>query len=199
MKQCSTPRSRPPPSSRRIAIVSSSASRVWMTTGRSSSQREPHLRAEHRVLHVARRVVVVVVEADLADRARRRRRGELLAHDGRGALRIVGELVRLVRVHADREPDAGPELLDALGLRRLLRVAGFENDQRALDARRPARGGRPPRDRPRTSRRRGGSGCRSLSTRPDRGRRRPGRSSPLRTSAMYCASGISRAPSPTPR
>ncbi len=37
VKQCRTPRSRPSPSSRRIATVSSSASRVWMTTGRSSS------------------------------------------------------------------------------------------------------------------------------------------------------------------
>ena len=64
--------------------------------------REPDLRAKHRLLHVARREVVVVVEADLADGARRRRRGELLPDDGGGPLGVAGELVRLVRVDADR-------------------------------------------------------------------------------------------------
>src|SRR5262249_10406431 len=38
VKQCSTPRTSPPPSSRSTAIVSSSASRVWTTTGSDSSR-----------------------------------------------------------------------------------------------------------------------------------------------------------------
>ena len=83
VKQCRTPRTSPPPSSRRIAM------RVLVGLPRVDDDRalelarEPDLRAEHRVLHVARRKVVVVVEADLADRTRRRRRGELLPDDGR--------------------------------------------------------------------------------------------------------------------
>ena len=71
--------------------------------------REPDLRAEHRVLHVTRREVVVVVEADLADRARRRRRRDCSRTTVAARCRVVGELVRLVRVHADGNATSGPE------------------------------------------------------------------------------------------
>ena len=76
----------------------------------------------------------MVVEADLADRARGGRRGELIA-DHRGRARgIGGELVRLVRVDADRHPHLGPQRGDALGLRRFGGVARLEHDQHALEA-----------------------------------------------------------------
>ena len=55
--------------------MSSVASRVWMMTGRSQLAGQRELRREDRLLHVARREVVVVVEADLADRAGVERRG----------------------------------------------------------------------------------------------------------------------------
>ena len=91
--------------------VSSSASRVWITTGRSRAQREAQLRAEDRVLHVARREVVVIVEADLADRARRRQRVEPRAPPCRGRLPgFVGEHVRVMRMDADREAALRPRL-----------------------------------------------------------------------------------------
>ena len=75
----------------------------------------------------------MVVEADLADGRARRRRRDLRAHDVGGALRLVGERVRLVRVDADRKPHLGPELLDAHRLRGFLLVARRENHQRALE------------------------------------------------------------------
>jgi hypothetical protein len=96
--------------------------------------RQPDLPAKHLLLHVARREVVVVVEADLADGTRRRRRRELLAHDRDGALRIVRKLMRLVRVHADRESRVGPELFEASRLPRFRRIAAFEDHEDALDA-----------------------------------------------------------------
>ena len=57
----------------------------------------------------------------------------LLAHDGRGPLGIVGELMRLVRVDADRDPHLRPERVEAPRLRGFLRVARFENHHRALE------------------------------------------------------------------
>ena len=142
--------------------MSSSASRVWMTTGRPQLARQPDLRAEDRLLHVARREVVVVVEADLADApapaacASSCRRTTSAAASG-----IVGELVRLVRVDADREPDVRPQRATRRRLRDSASSLGREDDQRALDARRRAPARRRPRGRRRTPRRRDGSGCRS--------------------------------------
>jgi hypothetical protein len=46
--------------------------------------RQAQLRPEHGLLHVARREIMVVVETDLAHRARGWRRRTLLAHDSRG-------------------------------------------------------------------------------------------------------------------
>ena len=95
--------------------------------------RQPQLRAEHRVLDVPRRKIVVVVEADLADGSRRRSRRELLPDNGGRRVRIAGELVRLVRMHADREAHLRPQPGDALRLRSLVRVARLEDHQRPLD------------------------------------------------------------------
>ena len=62
-------RERPPrPPRRPSRAVSSSASRVWTTTGPIELARERELRGERAALEVARRVVVVVVETTLADR-----------------------------------------------------------------------------------------------------------------------------------
>ena len=99
--------------------------------------RETHLAAEDGLLHVARREVVVVVEADFADGPRRRRGPDLLAHQRHGAVRIGGELVGLMRMDADRESHLGPEPLQPLGLRRLGLIAAFEDDAQALESRRP--------------------------------------------------------------
>ena len=84
--------------------MSSSASRVWMITGQTELARERHLLGKHRPLHVARREVVVVVEADLA---RRRAPADWPAHAARtsaAARPALRRLVRLVRMHADRKP-----------------------------------------------------------------------------------------------
>ena len=94
---------RPCPSKpRERASVSSSAARVWMTTGLPSSAASSSCRVEEAALRVVRRVVAEVVEAGLAD--------------GDGAL--VGEQVAqlveplglgaagFVRVDAERRVDA---------------------------------------------------------------------------------------------
>src|SRR5439155_19157211 len=49
--------------------------------GQIQFARELDLSAEDRLLHVARREVVVIIEADLADRARERRLRDLPADD----------------------------------------------------------------------------------------------------------------------
>ena len=88
--------------------VSSSASRVWMTTGRSRSpgERAP-ARANTALLHVARREVVVVVEADLADRPGRGVGGERRCHErAPPALERPANSLGLVRMDADGEPHA---------------------------------------------------------------------------------------------
>src|SRR5439155_24132934 len=81
------------------------------------------------------REVVVVVETDLADRARRRHRLELRADCIGSLLRLGRELVRLVWMNADGKADVRPEALDSVRLRRFLLVCCGENDERALDAR----------------------------------------------------------------
>ena len=74
VKQWKTPRSRPCPSS------CDDAKRVVLGLARVNHdrqialEREPDLHAKHLVLHLARREVVVIIEADLADGARRRQR-----------------------------------------------------------------------------------------------------------------------------
>src|SRR5215472_3758443 len=76
----------------------------------------------------------MIVEADLPDGPRAGCVDELpaddLGRDGRSARELVG----LMRVYADGEPDVGPDLLETPCLRRLLCVSGRENDERALEA-----------------------------------------------------------------
>ena len=105
-----------------------------MITGQVQLAREPHLRSKHRVLDLARREIVVVVEADLPDGARPRRGLELCADDRGGARRVVGELVRVMRMDADRDPHLGPDRGERERLRRFLRVARRQDRQDPLDA-----------------------------------------------------------------
>ena len=77
--------------------------------GQAELVREFELAAEDVALHVARRVVVVVVEPDLADRARQRVGGQL-AHQ---RLDLGRELLGVVRVHAEDDADLRERLLRA--------------------------------------------------------------------------------------
>ena len=92
---------------------------------------QSNLLAEHLLLHVARREVVVVVEADLPDRP-----AEWLRVDRRPRLsrrrRGLGcEYSRLMRMHADREPHPVPGARHGARPRDLGLVVSAENDQRA--------------------------------------------------------------------
>ena len=51
-----------------------------------------------------------------------------------GARRIVGELVRVMRMDADRDPHLGPDRGERERLRRFLRVARRQDRQDSLDA-----------------------------------------------------------------
>ena len=85
------------------ASVSSSAARVWITTGLPSSAASASCAVEQPPLRVARRVVAEVVEPGLADRD-----GALVPRAARAARRAVGVVVAagLVRVDAERGVDA---------------------------------------------------------------------------------------------
>ena len=78
--------------------MSSSASRVWMITGRSQLARERDLLGEHRLLHVARREVVV--DSRARSRRWRARSGLPATPRARAPTRCPGPR----RTHA---PDAG--------------------------------------------------------------------------------------------
>src|SRR5438093_7566810 len=71
----------------------------------------------------------MILEAELPDGPRRRRRPDLLAY---GAGRVF-DLVCLVRMNADSETRLGPELLDVSCLRGLFLVARREDDHGPLD------------------------------------------------------------------
>ena len=80
----------------------------------------------------------MVIEADLADRARRRQRVEPL-----GDLVVGGRLrirrrtaLRVMRMHADREPALGPRREHGCRARDLRVVFGGENHERARHTRR---------------------------------------------------------------
>ena len=95
--------------------VSSSAARVWITTGLPSSAASVELRGEEAALGVARRVVAEVVEPGLADRDRLRVREQArAARRGRPRRPLRG----LVRVDAEDREDA------VVALRELERRAG---------------------------------------------------------------------------
>ena len=96
--------------------------------------RQDELRAEDRLLHLARREVVVVVEPDLADRADQRRRVEPGRHRGGRRRRVGGEDVRLVRMHTDGEAHRVPGPGHLLANRPLAVVLGGKDHQRAIDA-----------------------------------------------------------------
>ena len=86
------------------AAVSSSASRVWMMTGQADVARQPDLSPKRLALHVSGRVVVVKVQADLADRGDPpfARESPQLVVDG------LGREARLVGVYAGRHRQAEP-------------------------------------------------------------------------------------------
>ena len=88
--------------------VSSVASRVWMTTGSARSSASRDLGPKDRLLHVARREIVVVVEADLAD-GPRALVSNALPHERTRVVEPAGKLPRLVGVDADREADLRPQ------------------------------------------------------------------------------------------
>jgi hypothetical protein len=95
--------------------------------------REPDLRREDRLLHVARREVVVVVEPDLADR-RRCARGERAAHRRHRVAEPPRPLPRLVRVDPGGEADLRPCVAHPRGTRGLGLVARDQDAERAVDA-----------------------------------------------------------------
>ena len=76
----------------------------------------------------------MIIEADLADGARRRCGRELRANDIGRTRRVVGELVRGVGMHANAETNVRPKRFEARGLRGLVRIAGGQNYQSTLDA-----------------------------------------------------------------
>ena len=96
--------------------MSSSASRVWMTSGRPSSRASAIWPRNTRLRDLGRRVIVVVVEAGLADADAFRMRGEA-AHGGEIRRRLAR---RLVRMRSDGEEDAVIALGDLDEPRRLV-------------------------------------------------------------------------------
>jgi hypothetical protein len=90
--------------------------------------RERELRREDLLLHVARREVVVIVEADLADAAGAEASGMRTGRVGRRS-RTLGEVSRRVRMDAGGEPDVRPFLADGLGPRCFLLVARGQDAQ----------------------------------------------------------------------
>ena len=98
-----------PISSSQDRAMSSSASRAWMTSGRPVSRAAAICVRKPLRLHVARAVIVVIVESGFADR-----------HDLRMAARSATDrcdrdvqlFVRVMRMRADRAPDIGEALGD---------------------------------------------------------------------------------------
>ena len=75
----------------------------------SELAREPYLRPEHCLLDRFGGEVVVVVEADLADRSCAWSASDDIADERRGFRFAACELTGLMRMHADAKPDARPE------------------------------------------------------------------------------------------
>ena len=144
VKQCSTPRTSPP------ALLAQDRDRVLVGFAGVDDDRplqlarEPDLRAKHRVLDVARREVVVVVEADLADRARRRRRGELLADErSRPASGSPANWCAWCGCTPIENRTSGQSAATRSACAASFSLPGFENHQRALDPGLPRAGDRP--------------------------------------------------------
>ena len=141
----------PPPGS---AWMSSSASRAWITSGRPEIARGPDMPAEALLLHLARRLVVEVVQAALADADDPRMVGQ------RQQLRHARQR-RLADAAADGRPPCPRPLREALGQRpdrRRLVGADADRDHALHPGLARARDHRPGSRRRRSSR--GGSGCR---------------------------------------
>src|SRR5688572_28464265 len=69
---------------------------------------QPDLRAKHRILHVVRREIVVVVEANLANRPRLGQRIQARGDDGRGAFGVGFERFSVMRMNTDGESALRP-------------------------------------------------------------------------------------------
>ncbi len=110
--------------------MSASASRVWMTSGRSSSRASAIWPRKTRFGDLGRRVIVVVVEARLADADAFGMGGEA-PHGGEVARRLSR---RLVRMRADGEIDVVVSLRDLD--QPLSRLDPRADGDHALDARR---------------------------------------------------------------
>src|SRR5687767_13543897 len=100
-------------------------------------QRQLDLGAEYRVLHLARREVVVIVEANLANRPSLRHRREAFGHNIRGALRIGLEGLGVMRMNTDGQSALRPRREDGNGAGNFCVVFGRQDHQR------PRRSGRP--------------------------------------------------------
>jgi hypothetical protein len=100
----------------------------------AASPGEADLLAEHLLLRLARREIVVIVEADFANRARQR-----LGCDGGVDLtgrrsRVLRELPGRVWMDADGKPHVRPAPADFPRLRQLRLVVGGEDDHRVRQA-----------------------------------------------------------------
>ena len=92
-------------------------------------QGQAQLSPEHLLLDIGRREIIVVVEADLADRTRRRCPSDLLSNGigrapGRRSKSMSG-----VRMYADRHSHLWPQPEQPLRLRVFSLVSRRENDQ----------------------------------------------------------------------
>src|SRR4029453_11668077 len=85
--------------------------------------RQPDLGAKDLLLHVTRREVVVIVEADLSDSTGWGGPGKLGPTGVRRMPGIIRELVSGMRMDPDREADLGPQRFHAHRLLGFLRIA----------------------------------------------------------------------------
>ncbi len=99
--------------------------------GQREVARQLQLRAKDRLLDVPRREVVVIVQPNLADRAGRGDEFDPAGRQPGGGCRVVGKLVRLMRVDADRKPHVRPRRRDALRLGELIVFVGGQNHEAA--------------------------------------------------------------------
>jgi len=97
--------------------------------------RQPDLLAEHLLLDVPRREVVVVIETDLPYCPRERLRIDRLLHPARGVGGIGRERSGRMRVDADREPHLRPSRSDLLRLTQFRFIVRREDNERAAETR----------------------------------------------------------------
>ena len=102
--------------------------------GQAAGARQAQLGAKNRLLDLTRRKIVVIIETNLANGARARRRVESAGGDAGSRLRIVGKLVGLVRMDTDRKPHDRPRRGQLIGPLELLVIFRRKNDQAPGDA-----------------------------------------------------------------